>query len=106
MRAPTLLLLLAAGCPTPAPVPPGPPDADAAPPIPAQDAGPIPDACARACAVMQTLCGPQEPDCADTMTRIDKGRTIRTASGTPLTCSAVAAAQTKADLAAVGAACP
>jgi hypothetical protein len=83
-----------------------PPDASDAAPAPIVDASPVQTPCSAACATMARICGPQPADCVETMAHIDGARTIRTASGKPLTCAAVAAAQSKADLAAAGAACP
>ena len=102
MKLIALVLLAVAAC-TPSPSPaPMPPDAtDAAPTL---DGATSP--CAAACATMAALCGPQATDCATVFTHVDGARLIRTPSGAPLTCAAVAAATSKGDVAALGVSCP
>lgn len=110
MRALPLLLLVAAlaACP-PLPVPPPNPDAsDAMPPVPMGDALPPPSTpCEAACAALRGA-GCSEGaalDCARVLGHLDGQRIVRTPSGVPLTCAAVATVHTHAEARAQGIAC-
>ena len=103
----SIVLLLLCACP-PAPVPPPqPPDAsDASPaPVPVGDAS---TPCVAACAALAAAGCPQGavPDCATTLAHVDGARLVRTPSGTPLTCVAIAAVKAKADAQSLGVSCP
>jgi len=86
------------GCPPSAPPAPVPPDAaDAAPD------GPTP--CQAACDALAHACGAQAPACVSTMAHIDGTRLVRTPSGNPLTCAAVAACTSAACVRGLGIGC-
>ena len=99
------LLLVASGCQptTPPQPPPQPPDAsDAAP-------GPMPPStpCQVACAALAAAGCPEghASDCAEVLGRVEAARLVRTPSGEPLTCAAVATAKSQSDARAQGISC-
>lgn len=93
MRTLTLSLLaaLVVACAPPAPPvpPPGPDAADAAGPAPVPSTP-----CQAACSRLETLGCPEgtADDCAVVLAHVEGDRLVRTSSGDPLTCAAVAAA--------------
>jgi hypothetical protein len=89
-----LVIGLVSGCP-PTPVTP----------VDASDAATTP--CTAACANLQALGCPEgsQPDCVTMLAHIDGARAIRTPSGAPLTCAAIAVAQTASDVQALGIGC-
>ena len=106
MRAVEIFVVLLAACgqacvpsPNPSPIPP---DATDAAPVVLDGTTP----CQAACLNMAALCGPQPTDCPSVFAHVDGARLIRTPSGAALTCMAIAGAASRADVAALGVACP
>ena len=75
------------------------------PPVYASDAATTP--CVAACARLSALGCPEgaQADCVPVLAHLDGARAIRTPSGVALTCAAVAAAQTVAEVQALGGGC-
>ena len=111
-------IALGEGCPSVPPVAPPPDASDAlAPPGPTEDGapptppGPAPNAaCLQACATLVKVgCafGDSGPACGAFFTRdLAIGKIANAATGKPLTCADIAAATTKAQIVALGFACP
>jgi hypothetical protein len=98
----SLLGISLAGCPPSVPPAPVPPDATDAAPAPPGPSTP----CQAACDRLALLCGPQPADCVTVYAAIDGRRLVRTSSGAPLTCAAVASAVDKPGMVALGITCP
>jgi hypothetical protein len=82
------------------------PSGNTPPPVPdASDAAPQ-ASCAAACSTMVVLGCPTSTDCAVVMAHVEASRSIRSASGQPITCAMVAAASTKAAEQSLGVDCP
>jgi hypothetical protein len=102
MKALSLALALVAACQPPAPPlpPPGPDATDAAP-------SPLGAPCEPACAALRAA-GCVEgtrADCVKVLADIDRDRLVRTPSGQPLTCAALATVRTPADAKSQGVSC-
>jgi hypothetical protein len=103
---------LLTACPSGPVAPPG-PDADAQGPPPSGDVDawppPAPGPCADACAALARLRCPEGASpalCALTLGKIERERLIRTSSGAPLTCEALAQVTTVATARTLGVTCP
>ncbi|HLK36900.1 MAG TPA: hypothetical protein VKU41_09135 [Polyangiaceae bacterium] len=98
-----ILAACGAGCPpNPAPVPPDATDGSPWSPRPDADLTP----CQAACTNLTALGCAVEADCVQVMAHVDGARLVRTATGAPMTCAAVAAASSKAGVMALGVSCP
>jgi hypothetical protein len=101
-----LLVFLAGACTPPPPVTPPNPDASDASPGPLPP-GPSSNACAAACAALQTAHCPEgtAPSCAVTLQHENDDHLVRTPSGAPMTCAGVALVQTPTQARANGIRC-
>lgn len=106
-----VLTLALMGCPSVPPVVPPPDASDAvAPPGPTPGADGAPSACAEACVLLTEFgcaIGDATASCETFFARdLAVGKIANAVTGKPLTCTDIAAATTKAQIVALGFACP